>query len=90
MRRPARTHPLPGAALPQWALAKHTAHPPTEGGSQHRPGADATPAVRTWMNRPSTMAVTATPFPTTLAPLLPFQSLAMMALLCLHEQSLVS
>ena len=60
MRRPAKAHPLPGAALPQRALAERTAHPPTEGGSQHRLGLG-------WGgggNRPSTMAVTATPFPT--------------------------
>ena len=89
MRRPAKPHPLPGAALPQRALTERTAHPLTEGGSQHRLGADAALATRTRMNRPSTMAATATPFPTTrlLAPLHPPQSLAMMTLLCLHEQS---
>ena len=89
MRRPAKAHPLPGAALPQRALTERTAHPLTEGGSQHRLGADAALATRTRMNRPSTMAVTATPFPTTrrLALLHPPQSLAMMTLLCLHEQS---
>ena len=88
-RRPARANTLSGAALPQRALAKRTAHPPTEGGGQPRLGADAALAARTRMNRPSTMAVTVTPFPTTrpLAPPLPPQSLALMTPLCLHEQS---
>ena len=89
MWQSATASPLPAAALPLRARAASAAPLPTEDGDQHRLGADAALATRTRMNRPSTMAVTATPFPTTrrLAPLHPPQSLAMMTLLCLHEQS---